>query len=843
MNNLAELYRSQGRYSEAEPLYQEALRFKKKQFGQEHPTVLALLNNIAVLYKDWGRYSEAEKFCNQSLQLRKKKLGEKHPDTLTSINNLAAIYENQGRYNEAETYYRQALMLRKKVLGAEHPDTLSSMGNLARIYQAQGRYKEAESLFQSTVQISEKVLGYEHPFTIKQVNNLAIFYKDTKRYIEAEPILKQTVKLKKKVLGHENPSTLTSISNLAAIYHDQGHYVEAEPLYKQVLQLREKVLGKEHPGTLASINNLATLYYAQGRYSEAEPLLKRVFRLSEKVMDKEHPYPLTIQMNYIVLLINTKSSAIALHLLQDQENRLLSRSFQELYTSSSEKVRRLYLQSISNFQDAVLSLANQQAEKEYQQYAAEVMLRWKQVYAEERSEQHKLVTLSNDPEAEKLQAELADAQAKVSQALRQPKEKENIAELIEKANHDETALIALARHLRTGLEVKDVTLGKVQTALPQNSGLIEYRQFSPVDFKTGKLGESHLAALLLADPKAKQRFVFRDLGPFAEIEKHLKDETAETYKRLLAPFEDQIRNLKQLYIAPDGPLSLLPFASLRLPDGRFLAERQQVNRLQTGRDLLENGKDFPRGKGLVAIGGAKYGSMPAGEKEPSSRLVAYQQRAAQMLRDGVTYLPESRKEAQAIGKMFTDTIHEPAKVLIGDDASEYNLKHLKQPPRILHLSTHGFFLAKEEKSSLADEAPLLLSGLALAGANNGLQGKLDTHGDDGLLYSLEVLGLNLHGTELVSLSACDTGKGVVDYSEGVYGLVRAFRTAGAKDVLMTLTPVVDKTSKDFMETFYDKWLSSEKNISPAQALHQTRLQFIHDKKPVQDWAPYVLVGN
>ncbi len=84
---------------------------------------------------------------------------------------------------------------------------------------------------------------------------------------------------------------------------------------------------------------------------------------------------------------------------------------------------------------------------------------------------------------------------------------------------------------------------------------------------------------------------------------------------------------------------------------------------------------------------------------------------------------------------------------------------------------------------------------------------------------------------------------MLDYSEGVYGLVRAFRTAGAKNVLMTLTPVGDVSSRQFMETFYDKWLSSEKNISPAEALHQTRLQFIRDKKPVQDWAPYVLVGK
>ena len=250
---------------------------------------------------------------------------------------------------------------------------------------------------------------------------------------------------------------------------------------------------------------------------------------------------------------------------------------------------------------------------------------------------------------------------------------------------------------------------------------------------------------------------------------------------------------------------------------------------------------------MVSVGGAKCGPMPAGKVEPAPTLATYQQRAIHGLAQGLADLPESSRETQTIGEIFTSNTGQQPTVLLGNNASEYNLKNLKHPPRILHLSTHGFYLANEEESKLADEAPLLLSGLALAGANNGLQGKLDKHGDDGLLYSLEVLGLNLQGTELVSLSACDTGKGVIDYSEGVYGLVRAFRTAGAKNVLMTLTPVGDKSSREFMETFYDNWLSSKKNISPAQALHKTRLAFIHHTNPAYRdpaiWSPYVMVGR
>ena len=113
---------------------------------------------------------------------------------------------------------------------------------------------------------------------------------------------------------------------------------------------------------------------------------------------------------------------------------------------------------------------------------------------------------------------------------------------------------------------------------------------------------------------------------------------------------------------------------------------------------------------------------------------------------------------------------EPAETWSGTSASEARLKALTSPPRVLHLATHGFYL-----SGNAPE-PMLLSSVALAGANRALAKK----DDDGILFALETQGLNLDGSELVVLSACDTARGSLDYSEGVYGLVRAFRTAGAQ---------------------------------------------------------------
>ena len=177
----------------------------------------------------------------------------------------------------------------------------------------------------------------------------------------------------------------------------------------------------------------------------------------------------------------------------------------------------------------------------------------------------------------------------------------------------------------------------------------------------------------------------------------------------------------------------------------------------------------------------------------------------------------------------------------GTEAGEAYLKALPTPPRVLHLATHGFFLTG---SAARRERPLTLAGLALAGANRGLRGEVDATGEDGILYALEVQDLNLQGTRLVTLSACKTGQGEVDNTEGVYGLVRAFRIAGAANILMTQWSIDDALAKAFMAEFYRRWFEHP-DAPPAAALRAVRLAWIADADPrrrdPKNWAPYVLV--
>ncbi|PXF55240.1 MAG: hypothetical protein C4B58_15175 [Deltaproteobacteria bacterium] len=719
----------------------------------------------------------------------------------------------------------------------------------------QGKYQQGIALAEEAYHYALEHLGTEHPDTLTSMNNLAALYQSQGRYSEAELLYKQALQLREKVLGKEHPNTLGSMNNLAALYRSQGRYSEAEPLYKQVLQLREKVPGREHPDTLTSMNNLAAVYESQGRYSEAEPLYKQALQLCEKVLGKEHPNTLITQLSYVYLLVNEQRIQPAFRLMKQMENRLLSRSFQELYGTYTERVRRLYLTTISNFQDVVFTLAEKYPTGEHIRFAANVVLRWKQVYADETAFQHRFLCVSHDPDVERLRDTIKSLRAEVSWLVYHPADRD-IQPIRNKLRSAEAELREKVKVYRSGLLVTSAGIDQILGRMPDNSGLIEFRMYRPVNFKTGEFGNIHWAAyLLLSDIEAKQQIFFADLG---KVEGTLSGAKADhLYQRLLGSFDAQINGLKRLYIAPDGSLNLVSFSSLLLPDGRYLVQRQEVDRLQTGRDFLRPAP-VKSSNILVAVGGVNYDRPMAdkvavenGKAGDSIRTAAAypNQRAGGEL-GRPNYLEYSRKEVARIDLLYKYNC-KGGKALIyqGDDATEDRLKTMKHAPRILHLSTHGFYLSSEKMDEWAGEEPLALSGLALAGANQGLSGLVDRDtGDDGLLYGLEILSLDLQGTELVSLSACDTGKGVVDYSEGVYGLVRAFRTAGARSVLMTLRSVDDQEARDFMIKFYEIWLSSKDNPSPAQALHRTRPHFINQtlKPEYRDpemWSPYVMVGG
>ena len=289
LNNLAELYQSQGRYEEAEPLYLQAIEIRRAVLGEDHSDFGRSLDNLAGLYGSQGRYEEAEPLYLQAIEISRAVLGENHPDFATSLDNLAGLYESQGRYAEAEPLYLQAIEISRAVLDENHPDFATSLNNLALLYKSQGRYAEAEPLYLQAIEISRAVLGENHPDFATSLNNLAGLYASQGRYDEAEPLSLQAMEIRRAVLGENHPSFATSLNNLALLYGNQGRYAEAEPLSLQAMKIRRAVLGENHPDFANSLNNLALLYKSQGRYAEAEPLYLQAMEIRRAVLGENHP--------------------------------------------------------------------------------------------------------------------------------------------------------------------------------------------------------------------------------------------------------------------------------------------------------------------------------------------------------------------------------------------------------------------------------------------------------------------------------------------------------------------------------------------------------------------------
>ncbi len=841
LHNLADVYYAQGDYSRAEPLYQEALQTSREVLGPRDPITLSSLNTLANNYQRQGLYGQAEPLYKEALQARRELLGPRDPETLTSLNNLAALYQGEGRYGEAEPLYQEALQAQLETLGLRHPDTLIGLNNLATLYIAQGRYGAAEPLLREGLQAMRDVLGPRNPDTLVSIDHLGDVYRLQDKYGEADSLYQEALKTSREVLGPHHPHTLTRLSNLGALYQAQGRYGEAEPLLQEALRAAREVLGPRHPNTLIGLNNLATLHIDQGRYGEAESLLHEALQASRETLGPHHPNTLGTQLNMVTLLVRQDKRAEGVRLLQQMEPNLLNWIGQELYSTESAADRRQLMLSQTTFQDAALTLATAENSSDAGRLAGSVILRFKLLQGEEEAYFARLTRRSQDPRVRALADEVGKLRTELAGAARgQPGAFEKALQALEAKQQ---ALGEVSRDYKDHLRVLTANIEDLRSTLPMGATLIEFRQFRRADFRTGKMSEPRFAALLLT---GSDEPLVADLGPVSELLQPTVEITdvaaAALYQKLFARFEDKLVGAATIYVAPDGILDLVPFARLRLADGRYWGERQEVRVLQTGRDLLRAEPDKTV-RGLIALGGIDFGAAPTERDKPSnaapaaagSGVIGAITRAAQTFHDGFAQLRSSGNEAIQIKQLY-EVVHkdETAEVWSGADASKEHLLAMKSPPRVLHLATHGFYIAGEARE------PMLQSGVALAGANRSFTG----NGADGILFALEAQGLNLDSTELVVLSACDTAQGTLDYSEGVYGLVRALRIAGARNVLVTLWPLNDGEARDFMVAFYKNWLGQVRS-DPAKALHDTQLGYIKNDIPAlrdpRVWAPYILV--
>jgi tetratricopeptide (TPR) repeat protein/CHAT domain-containing protein len=898
LNNLATLYHAMGRYGEAEPLFRRSLEVSEKQLAHDHPLVAASLNNLASLYHAMGRYGEAEPLFRRSLEIREKKLGRDHFLVAQSLNNLANLYRDMGRYGEAEPLLRRSLELSEKHLGRDHTDVATSLNNLAALCRDMGRYGEAEPLFRRSLEIQEKQLGRDHPLVAASLNNLAVLYRAMGRYAAAEPLHKRSLEIKEKQLGRDHTDVATSLHELALLYLTMGRYGEAEPLIRRSLEIYEKRLGRDHPHVATGLNNLALLYLAMGRYVEAEPLYKRSLAIGEKQLGRDHPHVATSLSDLALLSAARRHWAEAAESM-DRARRVVRRHVARVLPALAENEQLAFLKAKDERQlHGALALAlARRDDPDAVGRSAGWVLNGKAVAQEALAQRALLARDRDDPAAARLAA-VRQQLAALTLASPQPGQEQERFRAIDRLTAQERELSKqLGQNAsRPARDDPWVAPQEVRSALPADAVLVEFARFRVFDFQAkgtekrwnppryaawvippAGRGEVRLIDLGAAEPieadvAAVRHAIQPDLAALRErgepaIEAALRPSLEALADRVLRPLLPHIGEAKRWVLSPDAALWLVPWAALPLGKDRCAIEDHQIHYAVSGRDLAQAAATPVAGQALVM-------ADPDFDLDPA----AVQQAAHQVLRGraapptelalrglsrsfrlgSVARLAGTATEAKAIEPKLGSYAGVAPIVYTDRWALEAVFKAF-QRPRVVVLSTHGFFLEDQHEEPGSDaglletrgtgprpvlqsENPLLRCGLLLAGCNRPPSGA----GEDGVLTGLEVVGTDLRGTELVVLSACETGLGAVSNGEGVAGLRQAFQLAGAGAVVATLWQVPDQESARLMAAFFDELAAGR---GKAEALRRAQLAQIESRRRRYGaahpffWAAYTLTGQ
>ena len=837
MLELGAIYQRQGKSAEAEATYEEALQGLNDLVGDQHPSTLVALNNLGQVYEEIGLYDKAEPILKRALDNLESTLGPENPQSSRARNNLALLFESQGNFREAEPLYIRSIEILSRTRGDDYTDTIAVRNNLAFLYMMMEDYDRSAEMFERVQEQWMVLFGEEHQATLKAMNNLGRVYHKLERLTEAEHLILRAGEVRRSVLGAEHPDVVRSMIDLGSVYLDQKRLPEADKLLTEALSLAEKILGEQHPYTFEALNSLARVKEAQNQLQAAVEIRETGFARRSVFLDRM----------LWVTGENAREGYIRLHRPEFSEYlALLTR-----------------LQSGDNGKRAIAA-----------------SLQRKGLLLKVASEIQQISKMSTDPELKKVSEELESARKKLAAmtlsgptAETQGRHVLVLYELEQKVNELQGELGRASVRYRSS--IAQVSVDRLASVIPEAHALVDF-----LTYEEG--GESKILAGIAINEGGVVRYElvqYPDRGAvddaIIEYRTIIQDDEADedellevgqiAYERVWQPIQDVIGDTEYVYLIPDGTLNILPFSALVTPDEEYLIQTHDLHVLTSGRDLLPNEYRLAQGD-FVILAGPDYNSDEVVSKEV---LDAAQGRRSAALQLGIrgaggglrglnfAPLPGAEKEGRIIISQVR-AINAPNKVFFGADAQEGVLSNMQRAPEILHLATHGFFLKADDtlrkrllKLQRGGEVhvpppgdnPLLRAGLAFAGINTNAQflGDIDTI-NDGVLTALEVLDLNLSGTKLVVLSACETGIGEIHEGEGVYGLRRSFQEAGVAEVVSSLWAVSDEGTQALMTNFYGRILAG---VPARDALRETQLELMDSPEWGYPyiWSAFMMVGS
>jgi CHAT domain-containing protein/tetratricopeptide (TPR) repeat protein len=864
VNNLGLLYLKSGRYSESEKRLTEAMQIREKIVGKEHPDYASSLNNLANLYYNLGYYERAEPLCIAAKDIREKVFGKTHPRYAWSVNNLASLYNAMGQFDKAELLLAEALQIKAQTVGTKHLDYANTLYNQGILYVKMGNIPKALTLLRECQQIRKTELGETHPEYASNLKNLALAYEKNGQYAEAEALLQEALNIGEKALSPDHQENLTTRINLAAVCFGKGDLDRAETLLRPII---EKLTARSDTASEAYILTLVALakvYQARGQYPTAQAYYEKAQSGLARAQGQQEEYEQALFGRSQVHRAQGDWVAAERCLVEGTtlQQRLLLRASRHL----SEVELNLYAAKFAEQSDYVFSFA--ETRPEAVGHAYNEVLFHKGFLLNVVMQTNRLA--STHPEVADVYEGLKGHHRRLAKEYaKAPAAQKDVVLLENEANELEKELSR--RVAGMGEALRQVTWPEVQAQLRPGDASVEFVQYRRgAAASVSAKGEDAYAALLLLPGAVQPRFVA--LCSTTELEKMLALQgrssvvfirelysRASLYRLLWQPLEPFLSSVKTVYFSPAGLLHQLNLEALPTgDDGRILADRYQLIQLSSTRQLaLANARPPSQGKEAALFGGIRYDldstALAAAQNQSTSSRGTWLEVSDTTYIQTWPSLKWTNVEIKGAAATLTDAGWQ-AKQYAAYTASESTFKTLGRPnpsPRVVHLATHGFFFSDENKheENGAEHAvafkksrhPMIRSGLILAGANyawkNGHAPQPDM--EDGILTAYEIGQMNFQNTELVVLSACETGLGDIRGNEGVYGLQRAFKIAGAQYLVMSLWQVPDFQAQEFMHHFYTHWL--EQHLTVPEAFQKAQKTMRKTHKDPFFWAGFVFM--
>jgi len=874
------------KYVEAESAFEHALGISKKALGPDNPEVASVLSNLGLVYIREGKLAEAGTFLIQARKSLKKEFGAHSLEVTDVLEREAILYALQLKPVKAEENLRRVLQIRMTLLRPNHPDIARSLTNLAMIYHAKGVMLDPIWL-----DSSEEFIKRAEEIT--KSNQVSI--KNSQQRARVIANVKQTPEENSRVRAME-------LDVLARYLQSTGQYTEAKILFERATEKLKKSLGPEHPLVAFVFSELAGLHMEQGEYKKAKLYYERSWGIAKKT-NGGRSRDIAASLSGLALANRHLGDASKAVQLNRQALEMVQMDFRNNSFAMSNKNVLSYLAFLHSSSNEYFSSFHDlpSVEKKTIQKVSDIVCATKGLTADIVFERQEVLNNGIDSTAQALSRKLNHTKHVISTRVVVGAGMDTtlyIGELDSLMKVSDIQEEELARRIASHKkeDYEKVSAKRIAALLPENTALVEFLRYDYSHLNPEAIIPQYIAVVLdasnepaiveLGEASALDSLIDNYRNHFVHFSQTgLQPSTADAkayralsealYNKCWRPLEKYLTGKREVLIAPDGGLNLVSFAGLMDSDGVYLIEKLAVHYLSAGRDIIRLQDTPALGTGLLAFGDPDY-DAPVDERLSQRIAVSDVSKntnyyaVTHNLRSGcgainqltVPPLPGTRAEVERIVETWEQGTKEPVVEYFGADASEKEFKANAHGKRVIHLATHGFFLEGAcndvgEKTGLrsagngtmldstfSEEDPLLQSGLLLAGSNLHGEGSDKKGAEDGVLTAYEVAGMDLTGTGLVVLSACETGLGAVQDGEGVYGLRRAFQLAGARTVISALWSVSDEATAEILGNLYQHSTESiPDRLRELQLQAIARIRSRHEPDHPFNWAAFVALGD